>query len=431
MIIGQVVHLKMSTIFQIILLAMTGLFLMALFKPGVEFGMYEWLVRPNYIIKLSKAISATSLVLLVLVFGSLLLKSSLLFVVRKDVFFINSFFLLGVGSVHLISALSGGDIYFLMLRLVTICGIAFMMVLFFSAVLNMEGGGKGLSSLLIPPMLAGVIFIMINLFLYIFDRSSVIAGFGRMYGVTEHPNFFGVNCAIILVLIYTALGFVNKAGKQATQFKKEGLFVIFRRPYLLLFLAASLFLMLLSGSRTALLIFFTAVVGGVIMQKGKRTSDFLLLFLIISGVTLLIVYYSQITGLEDVRGISSENTRTQAWLGMLDVILENPILGVGFENIGYSENSFLRAFSAAGIVGGGIFMLLILYFIKISLNSRSWHSTQYGYSISPLILGLLLAANFEGYLLDTLSYPALIFHYLFNLTYIMNVSSTTKDIVKS
>ena len=65
---------------------------------------------------------------------------------------------------------------------------------------------------------------------------------------------------------------------------------------------------------------------------------------------------------------SSENTRTGAWETQLNAISQNPWIGVGWEDTGATENSYLAGFGGYGIVMFLLLTAFMLFGIGLSLK---------------------------------------------------------------
>src|SRR3954466_5984180 len=91
----------------------------------------------------------------------------------------------------------------------------------------------------------------------------------------------------------------------------------------------------------------------------NRKIAAVLISVIAIGLIWVIVTGSHIKApedIDDVRALSTENTRLDAWESMWTSFSENLLLGAGSQVIG-SENSLLLILARTGLVGGIPFML--------------------------------------------------------------------------
>lgn len=373
--------------------ACVSVFLAVLFRPGEAVGMYSWLVRPEYVITMSKVITVTFIPIAIFVtgFGILfIIKNNIL---AKKIVVINVLYLVCFANIYMFTFISDNDLLSVLLRLMLVGFLCTLMIFFFSCIACYVNDTKWSLIVILPPMVAGVVFITINALMYIGDNSSTIADFGRMYGTTEHPNFLGVNAAIVSLLLVLVRNSLNEAF-HAKQIKKK-------YDYLILSLIAiSIAIIVLSGSRTALLLLVSGLMIYFVKKESFKHSLLILMF------SVLFMFFLLVIDTSNLRVLSTENTRGLAWEGMLEIFYNNPLVGVGFSGLKYSENSYLRILLASGLLGSLPYFLLILHILIKSLAEQTW--------CLIVLLPLFIIANLEGFLLDSFSYPNLIFLYIMN-----------------
>jgi hypothetical protein len=233
---------------------------------------------------------------------------------------------------------------------------------------------------------------------YLSDN-GVIPGESRMFGTAGHPNFTGVQLALSSICLFIwprrKLIYAKVAGG-------VGLII-------------GLFLVVQTGSRTALVM----VLSGIILAASSRFTLSTVaksLWLVGAAVVLFIVYQYLDNGLLEFsafsRGLSGEDTRSSVWLSLLGEIAENPLWGNG-THIAFSENSYLRAWAAYGIVYAVLLATLAFRILKSHFYSSRFGAADETASLFFGLTGaLLLGAIFEGYLLDVFSVPVVFLFYL-------------------
>jgi hypothetical protein len=365
-----------------------SLFVMAYFKPGQEEGLYTWLIRPAYIVSTSNLITWTSLFLLVFSFLILVLKYAIskrlnsnvlnvLFVFVFVIFFQQFLSMYVVGKVGGFNRMAG----------------ALVMSISIGAFFSFSTEPVRVRRVaLISFYAASCVFVSVNTLLYIFDNQAVLADFGRLYGTTEHPNFMGVYLVICLA------SFILVEKEISLNF-----FRYFR--YVMLFL--SVIGVVLTGSRTALSMMLTLLVVRILTKYGVK---FAILFIIILGAG----YFYLLSGIgDDVRSLSTENTRAVAWHEMSETFLDNWLFGVGYGMSGFSESSYLRSLSEFGILGSiPFFIFLGLSFLRmlvIFLHDKESY-------LAAIFLAMAIGGIFEGFFVEAYSPAILILFFLISIS---------------
>jgi len=164
-----------------------------------------------------------------------------------------------------------------------------------------------------------------------------------------------------------------------------------------------------TGSRTGLALMVIGVTVVAYARVG-RTILYLPLGLLglYAGWTLLntlgvdLAAASRVTSLQD--------TRTERWLAMFEVGRSSPWLGVGVEQAGGSENSYLYAFASYGI--GMVLLVLLLLLLSLSICLRLLRLRRFVDERRRPIIDIVLAYNamyfiggfVEGYILARVSF---------------------------
>lgn len=224
-------------------------------------------------------------------------------------------------------------------------------------------------------------FIGLN-FLNILTGNGYVPGNGRLFGTSIHPNFLGVQLASCLIFVLWGI------------MKSPGRIKIFMTPVFLV----GLVLLVLTGSRTAAVSFLVGAWLVMFVGGYRSAALFVVPLVFISAIGFVV---SSSFDFYD-RGDAGADTRMSAWASMLNSIIDNPILGVGYP-VGKSENSYLRAMVIYGIPYGVFYFLLIVALLyKLFWRARKLVG---GYDVvfCSLLAGLMMGAFFEGYLVDIFS----------------------------
>ena len=189
--------------------------------------------------------------------------------------------------------------------------------------------------------------LLISITIVSLNAYNIAAGFGfaenvpRYFGITNHPNFMGVQLAIAMISICP---YIEYSGLRSY----GGLLKYF---FLSVSLLCGAFLLYNTGSRTALIFVAVGLFLFVIFTRNVR--------LIVAGgifATSLIVYplvvSNGFTSSLDVYDRGGENTRAEAWSAMYNEIMEFLCLAVGI----------FHHFQKIHIYGGGL-----------HLEFSSWH----------------------------------------------------------
>jgi hypothetical protein len=237
------------------------------------------------------------------------------------------------------------------------------------------------------------VFLIINLYEYATNSSSVIWA-GRLYGVTNHPNFIGGYSAIMIPFLLWSM---QTAGKSV----KIGL----------LFCALLLFAMvLLSGSRASLASLFIGSFIFSVTSFGMRKSIFYVFLLLFMSVPLLmlLVGFSGSSGFSLDRLLLTENTRAYVNFELWSVFLEYPITG-NPTIIGSTSNSYLLVLARFGMIGGILLVSLILVtsrsILRVIREKKSSVSSAYIGSMAVILPYSL----FEGVLVENFSLGQMVF----------------------
>jgi len=255
----------------------------------------------------------------------------------------------------------------------------------------------------IKQKLANAFFIFSATFIVI-NAMNVAFGYGfapnnpRFFGTATHPNFIGSQLAICNIIVAARIISSN--------------FARFRQYIAsIILLSGGIPALLLTGSRTAFLMF---IVGTSVLWLSKRKFkvDIWLLAALLTFFSLLmfVIFQADIDS-AFYRGEGGTNTRSDVWISMINLIIDNPWFGYGYfiEN---SENSYLRSMIAFGIPFGialsSVVLLCTVKLFKLSWNNRKFPDKP-EHLFFALMLALLMGGIFEGFLIDSWSLPKLTF----------------------
>ena len=278
--------------------------------------------------------------------------------------------------------------------------ISSMIYVFFS-VFRKNFGDIFLDGLLKSFLLFSLLFLFVNYYVYLLGMGYVY-GFNRYFGATSHPNFLGVQSAICFTFLFYLL------------FKKNITYKIFG----LLLCLACLGLIFLSGSRTAIL-FVLSFLFVIIFYLIKKNKIYVLFipFVVILGILLFDNFLNIFSSDVYDRGAGGSDTRSSAWLIMVEGIWDKPLLGHGLF-LGASENSYLRLAANYGIFYCVIYIfvvaLVFMNFVR-KINILSSGSKDI-YNIYILLFGifcsLIICGLLEGFLADIFSLQSVLFFIL-------------------
>jgi hypothetical protein len=376
--------------------AMTSIVLLCLFKPGEQYGMYDWLIRPIYVIRGSLFIDLICIIILAMYIANIIFFKRKLMLNKKSIligFVIAISFIL----MQLFDMYYDGEIKSIVIKVLISFILISLSCIYLSWSILKE---NRIHFIFFPLVIAGVIFVIINFLIYIVDPIAVYSDIsGRMYGTLEHPNFFGVTCALIFINVITYISFLSK---DLTRYKLQ----IILLSIILIF---NLYLIYLSGSRTALLTSVSALIFLYLISNISIKNKIAMVFVL--AIIIIIVMLNLSLDVDGARILSDENTRSAAWLWMYNTFLEHPLFGVGMKSMAYSESSYLRPLAAYGLIGSSIYLLVV--FLSLFLVYK--YIVLYKYlevNISFILIGILIGSITEGFLIETISYPSILFKYL-------------------
>lgn len=240
-------------------------------------------------------------------------------------------------------------------------------------------------------LLMSVVFISVNLANELLGFGYVV-GVPRYFGITSHPNFLGVQMALFCIILITSINL-----------SLIGFF------YFASFVAGFLVLFF-SGSRTGFLMLGVGALAYLQLIPNIKYKKLILL----GSMAVLVWIYAGLND-EDLlvfdRGSTGADTRSSAWILLLEAFLSSPYFGVGFFS-GASESSYLKMFALYGIFYGLAYLTLILIVLKNIFKSTKKYIFLNSELYFSLLLALLVGGFFEGYLVDAFSVPVLLLFFL-------------------
>ena len=257
--------------------------------------------------------------------------------------------------------------------------------------------------------ITGTIFIVLNTYQFILNRSAVTFITNRFSGTTANPQQAGILLAAVIPCL---LFVIQQYG--SWKFPKYCWTAI---------LVALIYFLALTGSRTGILM------GGVSIllfyrNNGSAWFRIILFFGIAAAVVIPFLQpenlSSSATGIDTSvsdRFTSTNNTREGVWSGMWNSFLDNMILGAPLEaggRMGYGENSWLAVASNLGLFG--LIPMLLMGWECINLLWQLYklgeRQSYYFFQCSTVISGLgsmLVGSFFEAFLLGNITNSMLIF----------------------
>ncbi len=220
------------------------------------------------------------------------------------------------------------------------------------------------------------------------DQSALMAG-PRFTGFTANPQF----AAIVSASVCTNLVWLSMYDDRK-----------WRKIMWLGGGAAFGVIVLWTGSRTGL---GMAVLGlGCVLYR--RLGNMILLLPV--GALIAYPIFVFLSPDEDIELATSRlfeggDTRTLSWQAMLETGMENPLIGVGVEDAGASENSFLLAFAGYGI--GMVMLTMALAAVSAWVVLQAWRVRKRVWPEDRPLVDLIIAHNamylgssmFEGIML--------------------------------
>ncbi len=162
-----------------------------------------------------------------------------------------------------------------------------------------------------------------------------------------------------------------------------------------------------TGSRTCILVTGIGAIFVLYSRAGKAVLFLPIFLLLLYGalqVALMLGFSSD--ALERLG--SKQDTRSLVWTILLEDAMVNPILGTGFKQTRANENSYLVAFGAYGIAGGGLVLILtvVSFFLMLKVMRLRSHLPAGRKQIADLIMGFnamfFAGAFFEWYIISRL-----------------------------
>lgn len=237
-------------------------------------------------------------------------------------------------------------------------------------------------------LVAGALWAAASSVQFLINPELLVNANGRFQGVLSNPQLCGLWLAPILVM--ALWGALNDPERRLRflWFGLVGMYILFAGW---------------TGSRLTVII---TLIGWAFVLWAKIGKLVLLLpfaAVLVYGLGILAEQLQIGANLE--RLTSVENTRTSAWAAQLSAIAENPWIGVGWEDTGATENSYLAGFAGYGIV---MFLLLLAFLAfgiglcaKLMLHRRSLPAHEKG--LLDMVVGFhamyFIGAAGEGYML--------------------------------
>ncbi|MBY0311427.1 MAG: O-antigen ligase family protein [Phycisphaerales bacterium] len=223
---------------------------------------------------------------------------------------------------------------------------------------------------------------------YVLDPRKLLNLQGRFWGMLANAQQAAVLCAPFAVC---AVWLLLNDPKKRTKLLWIAL------------IAINLLFLTWTGSRTGALMFIVGVTFVLYARIGQAVLLLPVAALMLWGLFTLAIELKIYENLE--RLVSTENTRTAAWESMWNNAMQSPLLGVGFDDAGGSENSYLLGFASYGIV---YFLLTIALLLgSMFICWRLLLGRRFVDTLDRGLIDLFISMNamyfagsfFEGYML--------------------------------
>jgi len=237
----------------------------------------------------------------------------------------------------------------------------------------------------------GILWSGVSLFEWEYNEAAVVWN-TRFQGIAGHPNHAGLLLAIC--------GIVG-----------VGLAVIAERKAIRVLYAIGALIMLLliywTASRTAVVVFVVGVTA-LILERRRAVVIIALMMAAVCGTILSGMFMQAPDSMEDIRVVSTQNTRLEVWENLWTTFTKNVGIGAGETVVG-SESSVLLILARTGLVGGIPFAIscwLMLREAYRMLGCREGEKRVTDPRIAgAIIIAVLAGGVFEGYLKDEFSFP--------------------------
>lgn len=240
-------------------------------------------------------------------------------------------------------------------------------------------------------------FVFLNVYQIISDPQNTIWA-GRLYGLTNHPNYLGGYLAMLTPFLL----YIFFSTKQTTYRISALITTIFL-----------IYLVLGSGSRSSVAVLILGIAIWFFIAFSAKKS--LLSILLISFLSFLFFTYLINTNNEEInfaRLTLMQNTREYVIHEMWSVFIENPIFGNPLA-VQSTSSSYLGILANTGIIGGAV-MLFMLIHLFINSYIKFQKNTIYATQLASISV-FLLDAMFEGLMTENFSLGQVLFVIL--LTY--------------
>ncbi len=231
----------------------------------------------------------------------------------------------------------------------------------------------------------------------------------RMFSVFLDPNYAGAFFVLYFLFIAHILVIPAKAGIQYVQKVSEHFGVDYR--YLLnLVLLLTLIAIFLTFSRSALLMLIGGVSVFLFMIKRKR-----LILILLGSILLFALIFSSKFYVENMNLFreASVKARLGNYSTSLKIIIDHPLLGVGFNTYRYAKETYgiqmgwvnAPSHADAGVDNSFLFVLATTGIIGFSAYLFLWASIVK--KASPLVISSIIALFINALFINSLFFPPL------------------------
>ncbi len=256
--------------------------------------------------------------------------------------------------------------------------------------------------------ISGLIFVVLNLFQFIINRSAVTFTHGRFLGTTGNPQHAGV----LLAAVIPCLMFMIQSSPAWN----------FGKYFWTIVSIGVVYFLILTGSRTGLLM---GVISILLFYRNNGGAWFRIVCLVAIIAAIAIPFLqpenlsASSTGIDSTvsdRFTTYNNSRSGVIDGMLNSFSENILFGTPMqgERMGYGENSWLSVAANLGLAG--LIPMLLMgwesFKLMMQLYRLGERQPYYFFQSSTIISGLgamLIGSCFEAFLLGNITFSMMAF----------------------
>lgn len=223
----------------------------------------------------------------------------------------------------------------------------------------------------------------------------------RFYGLSNHPNQFAANLALLNT---GALFFLFRSFIHSNNALRGRLISI-------ALILGNYGFVIVTGSRTGIATILISTIPFIVVLFFRRPLATIIISFFVFSLIIGVFMFVSTTSFDVYRIFSTLNTRDYIFSELWQGFVENPIIGVPYVET-HTSNSYLMALANVGIVGGiPFFAFLALdfcYNVKINfmgnISPRGKLETSF---LSSAFLGIIALGFLDGFFLQVISFSQL------------------------